>query len=322
MSSYLSALGPAPFTTAEARAVGITKRELRALVGAGHLRRVLRGVYVDAAVPDALVVRAAAVAKAVPPGVAACLRTAAWLWGVDALAMGAHREIPPVDVMAPSSSASPRRVGCAGRTGPLPDSDVVELMGVLVTTPARTAADLLRLLRRPDALASLDAMLRETRVSKQVVAEVLARFARQRGVVQARQLLELADGRSESPQESRTRLRCVDAGFPCPEPQIEVFDSCGVLLARLDMGYRRLLRAIEFDGDVAHRTPSQLLHDQRRRAGVEREGWRVVVVTSEQVLSKGLTFEHAVAELLEREPRLTRDHPRYGGWDRRVPGGL
>ena len=68
-------------------------------------------------------------------------------------------------------------------------------------------------------------MRRATGVEPAAVAEVLERFRGQRGVVQARELLELSDPRAESPQESRTRLRCVDAGFPCPEPQIEVFDA-------------------------------------------------------------------------------------------------
>lgn len=250
------------------------------------------------------------------------LRTAAWLWGTDVLAMGAHLRIPPVDLAAPSNRAAPRRAGCAGRTAVLPDIDVVQLAGVLVTTPARTTADLLRLLRRPDALASLDAMLGQAPLDKAAVGDVLGRFGRQRGIVQARELLELGDGRSESPQESRTRLRCVDAGFPCPEPQIKVFDALGSFLARLDLGYRELLKALEFDGDDTHRTPVQLRHDRIRRERVEGVGWAVMVVTSGHVMSRGLAFERALGELLALEPRLTRHHPRLGGWDRQVPGGL
>lgn len=322
MSSYATPFGPLPFTTAAARACGLSKRDLRSEVQVGRVRRLLKGVYVDAAVSDSLSLRAAAVATLVPPGAVICLRTAAWLWGAETLAMGAHLAIPPVDVMAQSNGAAPRRTGCAGRTGPLPESDIVELHGVLLTTQARTAADLLRLLRRPDALAALDAMLRATDVSETAVADVLTRFRSQRGVAQARDLLELGDGRAESPQESRTRLRCVDAGFPCPEPQIEVCDELGMLLARLDMGYRALLKAIEFDGDGFHRTPAQLRHDRVRRDSVEREGWQLLVVTSEHVLGRGLAFERGVAGLLQIEPRLTRHHPHYGGWDRRVPGGV
>jgi hypothetical protein len=195
----------------------------------------------------------------------------------------------------------------------------MNVQGVLVTPPARTTADLLRLLRRPDALAAADAMRRATGVEPTAVAEVLERFRGQRGVVQARELLDLSDPRAESPQESRTRLRCVDAGFPCPEPQIEVFDASGEFLARLDMGYRNERKGLEFDGDEFHRTIDQVRHDQARRDDVAREGWVVGVVTTEHVFGRGLVFERVVSELLGVAPRLTRHHPRYGGWDRGEP---
>lgn len=273
-------------------------------------------MFVDAAVPDSLEVRAYGLTLVAPTGTVVCGRTAAWLWGVDTLAMGAHRVLPRVDLMVPAGTSAPRRAGVLGSSAALPDRDVVLLGGTLVTTPARTAADLGRLLRRPDALASLDALLRLPGLRSEDVASVLDRFGRHRGVVQARELLSLADPRSESPQESRARLRCVDAGFPAPEPQIEVYDGLGRFVARLDMGWLWLLRAIEFDGDEYHSRAQAHRWDRERRNRVERCGWRVVPVTAAHVLGRGLAFERGVAELLEMEPRLTRNHPRYGGWDR------
>jgi hypothetical protein len=283
-------------------------------VATGRLRRLLRGVYVDALVPDSLELRARAAARSVPSGHVVCGRTAAWLWGVDTLAMGAHRVLPAVDVMSPQGGSAARRAGVFGSTGPLLDDDVVLLSGLLVTTPARTAADLARLLPRPDALASLDAMLRLPGTDRQAVVTVLDRFAGYRGVVQARGLVELADPRSESPQESRTRLRCIDAGFPAPEPQIEVFDAYGRLVARLDMGWRDLVRAVEFDGDEHHSSHQDQQHDRCRREQAERLGWGIAVVTGEHVLGRGLAFEHGIAELLGQEFRLTPHHPSRGGW--------
>jgi hypothetical protein len=311
--------GCRPFTQRDAEKVGVSRDELRILVATAKVRRLLRGVYVAAGVQDTLELRAEAVAKVVPRGTVVCGRTAAWLWGVDALAMSSAGTLPPIEVMGRPGSARSRRADTSGRTGPLLESDVVELSGVLVTTPARTAADLARLLARPDALASLDVLMGLPEMSRELVANVLGRFARYRGVIQARELVDLADPRAESPQESRARLRCVDAGFPCPEPQIEVFDETGDLLARLDMGWRELLKAMEFDGDEGHSTPAQKAHDHARRERVERRGWGLAVVTSEHVLSRSLAFERGLEELLEMEMRLTRNHPRFGGWDR--PGG-
>jgi hypothetical protein len=317
--AFVTAFGRRPFSQRDAQKVGVGRDELRLLVAAGRVRRLLRGVYVAAHVPETLELRAEAVAKVVPRGSVVCGRTAAWLWGVDALAMTSTGVLPPIDVMGPPGSARSRRADTSGRTGPLLESDVVELSGIWVTTPARTAADLARLLPRPDALASLDVLMGLPEMSRELVAGVLGRFARDRGVIQARELVDLADPRAESPQESRARLRCVDAGFPCPEPQIDVFDESGDFLARLDMGWRELLKAMEFDGDEAHSTPVQKAHDRARRERVERRGWGLAIVTSEHVLSRSLVFERGLEELLEMEMRLTRHHPRFGGWD--LPGG-
>lgn len=318
MPSYATPFGPLPFTTADAERLALRRDgDLRRLSRLGLVRRVARGVYVDAAVPDSLHLRAAAVGLVVPPGSAVCGRTAAWLWGVDALAMGAHRELPAVDVMALPGANASRRCGVFGSSGPLLDSDVVSLGGTLVTTPARTAADLARLLRRPDALASLDAMLQVPGLTPDDIRAVLDRFARHRGVVQARELVVIADPRAESPQERRARLRCIDAGIPAPEPQIEVFDSWGEFVARLDMGWRELLRGVEFDGAEHHSTREQVRHDRLRLRRVESCGWQVVAVTSEHVQGRSLVFEYAICELTGFEPRLTRHHPRYGGWDAR-----
>jgi hypothetical protein len=315
--TYATCFGPLPFTWHEAERTGISRDTLRLLVAGGKVRRLLRGVFVESWVPDALELRAAAIGKVVPAGTVVCGRTAAWLWGVDALAMSRSGDLPPVDVMGLPGTSRSRRSDTFGSTGPLLPEDVVEPAGVEVTTPARTAADLSRLLARPDALAALDVLVGLPAMSGELVNEVLDRFAGYRGVIQARELVQLADPRAESPQESRTRLRCVDAGFPCPEPQIEVFDETDDLIARLDMGWRELLKALEFDGDEGHSSSEQQTHDLARRKRVERRGWDVAVVTSEHVLSRSLAFERGVEELLGMQMRLTRNHPRFGGWDPR-----
>lgn len=317
MPCSAASFGQEPFTLAEAARLGLSRDDVRRLVAAGAVHRLLRGAYVDASAPDGLGLRAVAVAKVVPPGRVVCGRTAAWLWGVDALAMGAHRILPDVDVMTPAGGSAARRAGVLGCSGALPTQDVVRLGSVQVTTPARTAADLARLLRRPDALASLDAILRLPDLDAAEVARVLTRFGGHRGVVQGRELLELASPLAESPQESRARLRCVDAGFPMPEPQIVVRREDGGFVARLDMGWRDWCKALEFDGDEHHSDAVDQAHDLWRRSRVEACGWGIAVVTTGEVMGRGLAFERGIAELLGRPFRLTRHHPSLGGWDGR-----
>jgi hypothetical protein len=313
--SPLEAFGRSPFTLAHALDLHLGPKQLRRLVARGEIRRVLQGVYVSADVVDDLALRAAAAALVAPVGTVVCGRTAAWLYGVDALAMGAHRVLPDVDLMVPAGRSAARRSGILGCSGPLADDDVVHVGAVPVTAPARTAADLARLLPRPDALASLDALLRQGVTTVDEVNDVLGRFAGYRGMVQARELIALASPLAESPQESRTRLRCMDAGFPVPEPQIIVRRTDGLFVARLDMGWLDLLRALEYDGDEYHSTPEALRHDRERREDVETLGWKVAVVTSREVLGRDLEFERIVAEALAMPYELTRHHPALGGWD-------
>jgi hypothetical protein len=310
----LERLGQEPFDCARAGQVGIGAHLLHGYVVAGKVRRVLRGAYVNATVPDSLEVRAAAAALVVPKGCVISGRTAAWLYGVDALAMGAHRVLPDVDVMAPAGRSAARRDGVFGSSGPLTEGDILYIGTVPVTEPARTAADLARLLDRPDALAAIDAMLRIGVTSKAAINDVLGRFAGYRGVRQARQLVSLATPLAESPQESRTRLRCVDAGFPVPEPQIVVRTSSGLFIARLDMGWQLPRVALEYDGDEYHSTPADMRRDRERRAEVEAAGWGVAVVTSREVLGRGLEFERIVSDALSTPYELTMHHPSRGGW--------
>jgi hypothetical protein len=311
-------LGTGPFTWSDIERAGLRERTLRQLLATGQLRRVIRGVYAVADLPDTLELRAAAVALVAPAGSVVCGRTAAWMYGVDALAMGAHRVLPDVDLMAAAGRSAARRQGVFGSTGPLAEADVVFVGTVPVTAPARTAADLARLLPRPDALAAIDAMLRLRVTTVNEIHDVLGSFAGYRGVAQARELVSLATPLAESPQESRTRLRCVDAGFAVPEPQIIVRRSDGLFVARLDMGWRLRMRALEYDGAEHHASPEELQHDRERREAAERLGWSIAVVTSREVLSRALEFERIVSELLAAPYELSPNHPARGGWDGRL----
>src|SRR3546814_20371613 len=68
-----------PFTRREALAHGLTDRDLRRLVEQGLLRRPLRGVFVDARLPDTLDLRVATLTKVTPEGCFVADRTAGWL---------------------------------------------------------------------------------------------------------------------------------------------------------------------------------------------------------------------------------------------------
>lgn len=75
----------------------------------------------------------------------------------------------------------------------------------------------------------------------------LGKLSRHRDVTQALQAVRLADGRSESVGESRTRLLLNAIGFR-PTPQVEIRDPQGRLVGRIDFLLERERIIIEFDG--------------------------------------------------------------------------
>lgn len=70
-------------------------------------------------------------------------------------------------------------------------------------------------------------------------------------ICRARRAVELADGRSESPGESRTRLILNALGLGPVEPQVEIFDEAG-LVGRVDFLLPRFRVVVEFDGMVKY----------------------------------------------------------------------
>src|SRR5258708_30421343 len=50
-----------------------------------------------------------------------------------------------------------------------------------------------------------------------------------RSIVHVRELVQLADGRAESPMESEARLVFLDGGLPLPDLQYEIIDPHGNL---------------------------------------------------------------------------------------------
>jgi len=253
-----------PFTAAIAATLGVSHAQLRRLVARGLVRRVCRGVYAVTQAPDDLAFRARALGLVVSPSAVVTDRTAAWLHGVDILPRSALTIPPPVSVFQRPGTRS-RRDGVASGERMLLPRDVVEVGGLAVTSPLRTALDLGRLLWRFDALGALDQFLRIGVAADELLAEV-ERFKGFRGVVQLRFLASLADPRAESLAESALRLHWYDAGLPKPEPQWWVFDERGIALFRLDLALPEVLFAAEYDGTEFHSSDSDRAHDHGRRS--------------------------------------------------------
>ncbi|CRZ15754.1 hypothetical protein BN2156_02617 [Mycolicibacterium neworleansense] len=162
------------------------------------------------------------------------------------------------------------------------DAPLTSVDGRYVTAPAWTAIEVARALRRPRALATLDAALRSATCTRTDLWRAALEQAGRRGIVAVRNLIALADGRAESPMESEARLVMIDGGLPVPELQYEVIDGNGQV-RRLDFAWPQDKVAVEYDSLDWHGNPDALRDDRRRTAALMDVGWIVISIVFDDV---------------------------------------
>jgi hypothetical protein len=291
-----------PFTRAQAKAAGISRHTLDRLTDAGILRKPIRGVFIATELGESLSLRAECLRLVAPPDAVIVDRHAGWLHGATmVLRPNEHLELLPLTMFLPGGRGRLRN--------PLADSgertfgrgDVVEVEGLRVTSPLRTACDLGRVQWADTAIAALDAMLRLGAFTKEELLAEVKRFRGMRWVTTLRGIAPLADGRSESPGESVLRLRCIECGLKV-EPQVEVWFG-GFLIARLDLASVELLLAVEYDGAEWHTSPEQKAHDEKRRTDLtENHDWLIRPFTKDEVFGRTRECDRILHEIA-REAR-------------------
>ena len=295
-----------PFDRAEADREGLRPQDVTDLLARGALRQPVRGVYLDDRVPDDLASRAACLKLRLPPGAVVGRVTAAWIWGIDGRSPDQLHTPPPVECIVPPGRQPLRRPGVRCYVAQV-GSEICEVGGIPVTTPVRTALDTLRWLPPHMGLAIADALAAAGLVTRDGLLRRAHESPGVHGIARARRLADLVEPRTESMGESWLRLRIVDAGFPRPTVQIEIFDAAGRCVYRLDMGWEGERLAVEYDGEAYHSAPDAVVRDGRRRDELERiYGWRVLTVGKGEVLGTSPALERAIGELLGREVRIRR----------------
>jgi very-short-patch-repair endonuclease len=260
-------------TNAQARAFGWTNNDIRRELRRRRWWSPVRGVLcpIDVAVegmPYGTERRSAAMAAAgaamLRPGQVITGRSAAVLHGAPTFALPAR---PELSVRAPATLGNRSRTHVYSAA--LPPRDITEWYGAPVATLPRVLVDLARHDRR-DAIMAVDAALREELVTKAQLSASLADAVGWPFSRQARDLLALADPRSESPLESVVRLALHDDGFPPPEPQ--------VLLGpyRVDFYWPQYRFVLEADGRGKYDEPGDPLWEEKRReTAIGRMGYTV-----------------------------------------------
>jgi len=277
-----------PLPTRFAAAAGLTRDQLRSK----RWVTPFHGVRVDRDAPRDLHGACSALTAVTRAPLVVSDRSAAALYGWWL----PRRAVEVIEIsVAPDSLVERPGVRC--HRWALDPTDVRELDGVAMTSPARTILDLAAQLPLIDLVVAMDAALhKRTFTCEQLVARAQGRGLR--GISRFRRALELSDGRSESAPETMTRLVIVLSGLPAPTPQFKVYDKFGTFVARTDLRAHGVRAAFEYDGG-GHDEPVVHARDVKRWRDLRGAGYEV--------------FPYTAGELFRRPQLIVVDYQRVLG---------
>ena len=289
-----------PFTMAEAALHGVTRRRVQCAVEAGKVTHLRRGLYVaSCATPrDRLLALQQQLGGREVAAISGC-RSAADVWGLPVL--GVHGPLPESlpSIWVPPGTARPGvRGGVHYLVGEVPRDHVVALPdGLVVTTPLRTAVDVVRLARLPRRLAlativggmrahvayaagidlrdagAITALMQDAEQREAVREELrtVADASPAWGMTSVRACVSVADPRLENALESISFGRFLDAGVRLPRPQAWLPGASGRLW-RVDFWWEELGIVGEADGMVKYADRQVLIDEKGRQLDLEGPG--------------------------------------------------
>lgn len=227
-------------------------------------------------VPRRALIRAAVASRG--PTAFAVLDSAAELHAIAGLRSTAqvHVSVPVSDPRSQPRVDDPRIVVHQLTASP---DELASVAGVATTTAVRTVADLILRTDRFAGVSVIDSALNRRLISVDDIVGIERIIWGRRGAIAARRYLALADGRSESPLETRVRLRCVDGGVAPHDLQHPIRDEDGYLVAVADLAWPAARVVAEADGRGPHAAPGALFEDRQRQNRIANAGWRVLRFT-------------------------------------------
>jgi very-short-patch-repair endonuclease len=238
-------------------------------VRAGRLHRLHRGVY--AVGHRALTHRGRWLAAVLACGEGAVLShtDAAALW----LLLPPARHPGPVHVTVPGTGGRCRRSGIAlHRSSTLTRTELTRRFAIPVTRPARTIADLARVLPKEQVEAAADR------------ARLFGLHLGDRG----------REAPTRSPLERRLLALCRRHRLPTPEVNVWIGPD------RVDFLWRRERLVVETDGWGTHRTRAAFEADRARDARLKLAGYEVVRFTDRQLREEPERVAATLRALLRR----------------------
>lgn len=247
----------------EALEAGLRGEDVQWLVRHGTWVRIRRGAYATraswVALSDAerhLVTARAVLRSLAEPAVLGHVSAAvAWglpVWGAD---------LSRVHVIRPARRHGARtESGVVHHSATLPDAHVGDVAGIPVTSRVRAMIDHARSTSFESAVVTLDAGLHQRWATPSDLRDMLIWQLDWPGSRAAGRAVAFASPMSESPGESRGRVRLAEAGLPEPVLQAEIRDDMGRFVGRSDFLFEAQRTIGEFDGRVKyHRRANGLL---------------------------------------------------------------
>jgi hypothetical protein len=263
---------------------GVSDGELGRLTRAGELQRLRRGAYVNAVLPATqtgrhrLLIRATLAGLRRPAVVSH--QSAAVLHGLPLWDVPLDR----VHITRRPHAWNDTSAVLSCHVARLRDDEVMDVDGVAVTGPIRTALDLARSLPYEAAVVALDAALRSGVLSHDQLRARSFDIAGTPGSRSAARAIAAADGRSGSVGESRSRVMLHRWKLPPSALQFEVRSAGGLLVGRTDFAWEADRLVGEFDGRIKYgrllrpgQDPGDAVFEEKlREDAIRDEGWNVV----------------------------------------------
>lgn len=297
-----------PFTRADAIAAGVEPRLLRG----SRFRRIFRGVYVDAAVPDSPQLRGQAALR-IYAGTSAFVShaSAARIHGVP---------IPPlpgehVTVLhrKERKKVSDPRVHVAS------SATVMTRRGVRVSSYAQMFVELATMLTLVDLVVVGDNLAKRELIDPTALIGFCER-SRHPASGAARRAAALVRSGVDSPMETRLRLLLVFAGLPEPEVNLTLRTEQGDPYRKYDLSYPQIKVIIEYDGRHHIEREDQWEADLERREAIDDDGWRILVVTAKGIYRDPATTVARVFRLLKARGLHGLPTGPREGWRDHFPG--
>ncbi|PKH40492.1 Transcriptional regulator, AbiEi antitoxin, Type IV TA system [Nocardioides alpinus] len=295
-------------------AAGWTDRDIARAVRSGLIHRVRYGAYVDAKLwrmldsdRDRHRARSRAVLRTAHPS-SVLTHQSALAEHIDLLW---RLCLDDVALTRTDGVAGRHESGIVHHSGGLHLPDITVRNGVPVSTPPRTAIEILSTHDTELGLCLLNALLHTGRTTLDEVRAVAARTEHWPHTLAVRIAIGLADPRLSSIAESRTFHLFYRENVPLPVPQVDVHDALGTLLGCVDFLWPKQGVFLEFDGRIKYelfRRPGETLADYLMREKKREEricqetGWICIRIGWSDLENPQATARRILAILDKRAP--------------------